>query len=215
MTIEEIQACCQEGDKLGYRTFVLQGGEDVFYSDGEICRIINRIKEMYPDCAVTLSIGECSRESYLAYFRAGADRYLLREETVNERHYQKLHPKNMSGKNRQKCLWNLKEIGFQVGAGFMVDSPFQTTEDLIQDLRFLQELQPDMIGIGPKLGLKAGANVLMSNLSPTKVRNKYELYDNKICIGDEAVKCRACIERRVRSAGYQIAVGRGDVKRKK
>lgn len=265
MTIEEILACCQEGDKLGYRTFVLQGGEDVFYSDGEICRIINRIKEMYPDCAVTLSIGECSRESYLAYFRAGADRYLLREETVNERHYQKLHPKNMSGKNRQKCLWNLKEIGFQVGAGFMVDSPFQTTEDLIQDLRFLQELQPDMIGIGPylrhsntpfalykngsiektlrlisilrilfpyallpattalgtihpmgrELGLKAGANVLMSNLSPTKVRNKYELYDNKICTGDEAVKCRACIERRVRSAGYQIAVGRGDVKRKK
>lgn len=215
MTIEEIQACCQEGDKLGNRTFVLQGGEDVFYSDGEICRIINRIKEMYPDCAVTLSIGECSRESYLAYFRAGADRYLLREETVNERHYQKLHPKNMSGKNRQKCLWNLKEIGFQVGAGFMVDSPFQTTEDLIQDLRFLQELQPDMIGIGPKLGLKAGANVLMPNLSPTKERNKYELYDNKICIGDEAVKCRACIERRVRSAGYQIAVGRGDVKRKK
>lgn len=263
LTEEEIFSCCQEGYALGYRTFVLQGGEDFSYTDEDICCIVSGIKNQFPDCAVTLSIGERKRESYQAYFDAGADRYLLREETADAGHYRRLHPEEMDGENRKRCLWDLKEIGYQVGAGFMVGSPFQTTEHLICDLRFLQQLQPDMIGIGPFLthgdtpfadqqngsvgrtlrlisllrlmfpyvllpattalgtidplgrekGLKAGANVLMPNLSPVAVRKKYELYDNKICTGDESAQCRNCLEKRVENAGYRIVTARGDVRR--
>lgn len=263
LTREEIFSCCREGYALGYRTFVLQGGEDLSYTDEDICRIAFGIKEQFPDCAVTLSVGERKRESYQAYFDAGADRYLLREETADAGHYSRLHPEEMDGENRKRCLWDLKEIGYQVGAGFMVGSPFQTTEHLICDLRFLQKLQPDMIGIGPFLthgdtpfadqkngsvtmtlrlisllrlmfpyvllpattalgtidpmgrekGLKAGANVLMPNLSPVAVRKKYELYDNKICTGDESAQCRNCLEKRVENAGYRIVTSRGDVRR--
>lgn len=263
LTKEDIMDCCHEGYELGYRTFVLQGGEDMYYTDNMICEIISEIHSKYPDCAVTLSIGEKSRESYKQYFDAGAERYLLRHETANETHYKMLHPEKMSSENRKRCLYQLKEIGYQVGTGFMVGSPFQTTEHLIEDLRFIQELKPDMIGIGPYIthrqtpfngypsgsleltlrmiailrlmfpyalipattalgtidgtgrekGLKAGANVVMPNLSPVRVRKQYDLYDNKICTGEESAQCRGCLERRVNSVGYRIVNSRGDVKR--
>ena len=262
LTKEEILTCADEGYALGYRTFVLQGGEDLHYSDLELCHIVEAIKTLHPDCAVTLSVGERRKESYQMYFAAGADRYLLREETADAGHYRQLHPEPMDGEARKRCLWELKEIGYQVGAGFMVGSPFQTTKHLIEDLMFLKELQPDMIGIGPfithqdtpfreftsgeltlclrmvailrhlfpevllpattalgtihpngrELGLLAGANVVMPNLSPVGVREKYSLYDNKICTGEEAAECRGCLENRVASAGFQIVVDRGDRK---
>ena len=260
---QEILECCKEGYALGFRTFVLQGGEDPFYTDNMICDIVHEIRTTYPDCAITLSFGEKSKESYLSYFQSGANRYLLRHETANNNHYQKLHPNSMSLENRKQCLFNLKEIGYQVGSGFMVGSPFQTLENIVKDLRFLQDLQPDMIGIGPylaheqtpfaeyengsmlltlrlisilrllfphalipattalgtidqngrELGLKAGANVVMPNLSPVKFRKLYELYNHKICTGEEAAQCRGCLERRVKSAGYRIVTNIGNVKR--
>lgn len=262
---EEILSCCTEGYILGFRTFVMQGGEDPYFSDELICDIVSAIREKFSDCAITLSFGEKSKKSYLSYYNAGANRYLLRHETANEAHYHKLHPASMSLENRKECLYNLKEIGYQVGSGFMVGSPYQTTETLIEDIRFLQELEPDMIGIGPylthkqtpfaeyengsmaltlrlisilrlmfpyalipsttalgtihpqgrELGLKAGANVVMPNLSPVRVRKLYELYENKICTGDEAAQCRSCLERRVESAGYKIVTAIGNVKREK
>ena len=260
---EEILLCCREGYGLGYRTFVLQGGEDPYYTDELICDIVSAIKAAHPNCAVTLSIGEKPKESYRRWFEAGADRYLLRHETANAEHYGRLHPASMSSENRKRCLFDLKEIGYQVGSGFMVGSPCQTTDDLIADLRFLQELQPDMIGIGPyithkstpfrdmesggleltlrmlsilrlmfpyallpsttalgtispngrELGLMHGANVVMPNLSPVRVRKLYELYENKICTGEESAQCRGCLEARVMSAGYRIVTDRGDVRR--
>lgn len=263
LTKDEILLCCDEGYRLGFRTFVMQGGEDPYYTDEMICNIVSKIKSRYPDCAVTLSIGEKPRESYQAFFDAGADRYLLRHETADPEHYGKLHPEAMSLENRKECLFDLKEIGYQVGSGFMVGSPYQTTENLISDLRFLQKLQPDMIGIGPyithadtpfaefksgnvmltlrlvsilrlmfpyalipsttalgtihpqgrELGLKAGANVVMPNLSPVSVRKLYSLYENKICTGEEAAQCRGCLERRVESAGYKIVTDIGNVRK--
>ena len=259
---EEILSCCGEGHDLGFRTFVLQSGEDPFYSDSLICEITSAIREKYPDCAITLSIGERSYESYEKFFAAGANRYLLRHETADEGHYRRLHPEAMSLEARKECLRGLKAIGFQVGSGFMVGSPYQKTAHLIEDLRFLQELKPDMIGIGPylvhkdtpfkdfengseklclrliavlrlmfplallpattalgtispngrELGLQAGANVLMPNLSPVRVRKFYQPYDNKICTGEEAAECKGCLEMRVINAGYRIVVSRGDAK---
>ncbi len=261
---EDILNCCNEGYNLGFRTFVLQGGEDPFYTDEKLCDIISSIKNLYSDIAVTLSIGEKKDESYLAFKKAGADRYLLRHETANENHYSKLHPANMSLANRKNCLKTLKKLGYQIGSGFMVGSPFQTTENIIEDIRFLQELSPDMIGIGPyithhntpfknqkngdvkltlklisilrlmfpyallpattalgtlspngrELGLKVGANVVMPNLSPKNVRKKYEIYENKICTGEESAQCKRCLERRIESIGYKIIISKGDVKRK-
>lgn len=149
LDIDDILACCCMGYELGYRTFVLQGGEDGYFTDDMICHLVRSIKERYSDCVVTLSIGEKSRDSYEAYFEAGADRYLLRHETADEVHYSRLHPKEMSLTNRKRCLQDLKEIGFQVGAGFMVGSPYQTVETIWEDLQFLRELQPHMVGIGP------------------------------------------------------------------
>ena len=146
---EEILDCCQQGYHLGFRTFVLQGGEDGGFSDDRLCKLVEEIKILYPDCAVTLSVGERSRAIYQRFFDAGADRYLLRHETADEAHYAKLHPANLSLKERKKCLYDLKEIGFQVGSGFLVGSPYQTAEHLCADLLFLQELRPQMIGIGP------------------------------------------------------------------
>ena len=263
LTQEEILACCAEGYKLGFRTFVLQGGEDPYYTDDKICALVSAIRAQHPECAITLSIGEKSRASYQAYFNAGANRYLLRHETADETHYAKLHPASMSLANRKRCLFDLKKIGYQVGSGFMVGSPYQTPENLLSDLRFLQQLAPDMIGIGPyithehtpfknmpsgrleetlrllsilrllfpyallpattalgtiapngrELGLKAGGNVVMPNLSPVAVRKKYELYANKICTGEEAAQCRGCLEARVRMAGYNIITDVGDVRR--
>jgi biotin synthase len=257
---EEILSCCESGYALGFRTFVLQGGEDPFHTDEWMCAVVSRIKALYGDCAVTLSLGERSDESYRALFDAGADRYLLRHATANEAHYRLLHPASMSLANRKNCLRVLKSIGYQVGSGFMVGSPYQNTEHIIEDIRFLQELQPAMIGIGPYIahrdtpfrdcrngglqlclrliallrlmfpgalipattalgtiapdgrerGLLAGANVVMPNLSPASVRKLYALYDNKICVGEEAEACRKCIETRIEWAGYRIAVHRGD-----
>lgn len=258
---EDIMACCREGEKLGFRTFVLQGGEDPYYTDDYIVDLIRQIRTDYPHCAITLSIGERERESYERFWEAGADRYLLRHETATESHYQILHPQNLSLKHRKQCLWNLKEIGYQTGCGFMVGSPGQTAEHLAEDFQFIRELQPEMVGIGPfiphsdtpfgkekqgsmeltlyllsllriqqpdlllpattalatihprgrELGIEAGANVVMPNLSPVGVRDKYALYDGKVCTGDEAAECRYCLERRVESVGYHIVVSRGDV----
>ena len=149
LSADEIVECADTGYELGFRTFVLQGGEDPFFTDDVLCGIVERIHAAHPDCAITLSIGEKSRASYQAYFAAGANRYLLRHETADAEHYAKLHPASMSLENRKRCLFNLKEIGYQVGSGFMVGSPYQTPRTLLSDLRFLQQLQPDMIGIGP------------------------------------------------------------------
>ncbi len=149
LSSEQILGCCDEGYSLGFRTFVMQGGEDPFYSDEVLCGIISEIKRRYPDCAVTLSLGERSKESYQRLFDAGADRYLLRHETADKEHYGKLHPQDLSFDNRMECLHNLREIGFQTGCGFMVGSPYQTVECLAKDLKFIEEFQPDMCGIGP------------------------------------------------------------------
>ena len=146
---EDILAACEEGYELGFRTFVLQGGEDGHFTDSRLTALLTAIKSAHPDCAVTLSLGERSRESYEALFQAGADRYLLRHETATKEHYQKLHPHNLSFENRMRCLRDLREIGYQVGCGFMVGSPYQTTEDLARDLAFIADFKPDMCGIGP------------------------------------------------------------------
>ncbi len=149
LTKEEILECCKEGYALGYHTFVLQGGEDPYYTDEIICDLVRSIKELFPDVAVTLSIGEKEKSSYAKYKEAGADRYLLRHETASEDHYSFLHPSNLSLSHRKQCLYDLKDLGFQVGAGFMVGSPGQELKHILADIRFLQKLQPDMIGIGP------------------------------------------------------------------
>jgi len=257
---EQILDCCKTGYPLGFRTFVLQGGEDAHYTDDILVDIVREIKAAYPDCAVTLSIGERSYESYELLFKAGTDRYLLRHETANDEHYKTLHPNSMSPTNRKKCLYDLKKIGYQVGCGFMVGSPNQTLEHIVDDLLFIKELQPQMVGIGPfiphsntpmggknagdvhltlnilailrlmqpnllipattalgtldahgrELGILAGANVIMPNLSPVEVRKKYMLYDNKICTREEAAACAACMKNRIKQIGYEIAVSRGD-----
>lgn len=149
LTDEEIYECCREGYRLGFRTFVMQGGEDGWFDDRRMCRIVANIRKEYPDCAITLSLGERSRESYQALFDAGANRYLLRHETASPEHYARLHPVEMSWHNRMECLQNLKEIGYQVGCGFMVGSPYQTVETLFADLQFIRAFQPHMVGIGP------------------------------------------------------------------
>ncbi len=178
LTKEEILSCCQKGYALGFRTFVLQGGEDLYYTDSLICEIIEEIKKNYPDCAVTLSLGEKDKDTYRAYKNAGADRYLLRHETANAEHYKRLHPPALTLENRKKCLYDLKTLGFQVGAGFMVGSPYQTEESLAEDLLFLKELEPQMVGIGPFIphkdtpfhGYKAGnLNLTVTMLALTRI----------------------------------------------
>ena len=260
LTKEEILDCCEQGHELGFRTFVLQGGEDAYYTKERMTEIIRSIKDRYPDCAITLSIGEKSYEAYQAFRKAGADRYLLRHETADDAHYRTLHPAGMSLAVRKQCLYDLKELGYQVGAGFMVGSPGQTAEHLARDLIFLKELNPHMVGICPFIphhdtiyakekegsveltlfllsvirillpkvllpattalgtldpqgrekGLAVGANVVMPNLSPLKNRKQYELYDHKICTGEEAAECRECLARRVESVGYRLVNERGD-----
>ncbi|GHT10036.1 [FeFe] hydrogenase H-cluster radical SAM maturase HydE [Planctomycetales bacterium] len=262
LTDEQILQCCEIGYGLGYRTFVIQGGEDASFGDDRLIPLVTAIRKWYPDCAITLSLGERSAESYQKLYDAGANRYLLRHETANAEHYGQLHPAVMSLQNRKECLWTLKRIGYQVGSGFMVGSPFQTLHCLVEDLRFLQELQPAMIGIGPfiahhqtpfarqangdllltlrlisvlrimfpyalipattalgtidpqgrEFGLCAGANVVMPNLSPVEVRKQYELYDNKICTGEEAAECRSCLARRVEAVGYRLVTDVGNAK---
>ncbi len=260
LTKEKILACCKFGYARGFRTFVLQGGEDMYFTDRDICEIVYDIKTAYPDCAVTLSIGEKSRESYKAYFDAGADRYLLRHETADSTHYSKLHPPELTLESRLRCLTWLKEIGYQTGCGFMVGSPYQTEENIISDLELLHRIEPDMIGIGPflphkdtpfrdfpkgsleltlrliailrtehpkalipsttalatlhpegrMLGLMAGANVVMPNLSPPDVREGYSLYDNKASTGAESAEGMEELYRLVKKAGLRIVTDRGD-----
>ena len=255
LTKEEILDCCANGYELGFRTFVLQGGEDPYYTDEKLAEIVREIRVLYPECAITLSVGEHSKETYRLWKEAGADRYLLRHETASDELYQKLHPAEMKLSERKQCLYDLKELGYQVGAGFMVGAPGQQISDLAEDLVFLKELEPHMVGIGPFIPHhdtryaeeKAGsvertllllsiirillpgvllpattalgtmdplgrekANVVMPNLSPVKNRKQYELYDNKICTGEEAAECRGCLSRRVASVGYQLVSDRGD-----
>lgn len=146
---EQILSCCDEGYKLGFRTFVMQGGEDAYFNDDTVCSIVCEIKRRYSDCAVTLSLGERSYESYKRLFDSGADRYLLRHETADKSHYRKLHSKDLSFDFRMECLKNLKKIGYQTGCGFMVGSPYQTSATLAKDLKFIEEFNPEMCGIGP------------------------------------------------------------------
>lgn len=260
LTPDAILQCCENGYKLGFRTFVLQGGEDAWFTDEVLCPLISELKSRFPDCAVTLSLGERSEESYRALRDAGADRYLLRHEAASEELYRQLHPPEMSLENRRNCLYTLKKLGFQIGAGFMVGAPFQSTRHLIDDLRFLKELCPQMVGIGPfvphrdtqfssqnsgklsltlrllaivrlmlpyalipattalgtihplgrSLGLKAGCNVVMPNLSPVGVRAKYSLYDGKISSGSEAAEGCKMLAEEIISAGFQPDFSRGD-----
>ncbi len=260
---EDILLCCSEGYTLGFRTFVLQGGEDAFLSDDFLCNLISSIKSRYGDCAVTLSLGERSYESYQKLYNAGADRYLLRHETADREHYNLLHPENLTLENRVDCLKALREIGFQVGCGFMVGSPYQTAKTLAKDLEFIQNFKPDMCGIGPfiphkdtpfkdfsagsleltcyllsiirliyppvllpsttalgtihpkgrELGIKAGANVIMPNLSPLSVRKKYMLYDNKIATGEESAQSIMLLKEKMTSIGYEIVTDKGDIKK--
>ena len=260
LTEEEILACCAGGYELGYRTFVLQSGEDGYFTPERMETIIRSIRETYPDCAITLSVGEYPREVYARWRDAGATRYLLRHETADPAHYRRLHPQEMSFDNRMRCLRDLKELGYQVGCGMMVGSPFQTAKTLAEDLLFIQEFRPHMVGIGPFIpahgtpfsgesagtldmtlyllsiirlihpavllpattalgtidprgrekGILSGANVIMPNLSPVSVREKYKLYDNKICTGEEAAECKNCLSARMKSIGYQVVVSRGD-----
>ena len=262
LTKEDILGSAKQGYELGFRTFVLQGGEDAVFTDEFLADIIKSLKSNHPDCAITLSLGERSFESYKTLKSAGADRYLLRHETADKEHYEKLHPKEMSYQNRMDCLKNLKSLGYQVGCGFMVGSPYQTSLTLAKDLKFIETFAPAMCGIGPylthkdtpfkdmpsgrleltlyllsiirlidpgillpattalgtvhpkgrEMGISAGANVVMPNLSPVRVRKKYELYDNKICTGEEAAECKLCLTRRIQSVGYQIVTHRGDKK---
>ena len=260
LTPDEILACADEGYGLGFRTFVLQGGEDSYFNDDVLGGIVRSIKSNHPDCAVTLSMGERSFGSYRYLRECGADRYLLRHETADPEHYSRLHPSEMSYSNRMECLHNLRELGYQVGCGFMVGSPFQTVRNLSEDLKFIETFKPEMCGIGPFIphkdtpfrdypsgtlemtckllsiirlihppvllpsttalgtidplgrekGIMSGANVVMPNLSPVSVRKKYELYDNKICTGEESAQCRECLSNRMRKIGYEIVTGRGD-----
>ncbi len=260
LTPDEIISCADEGYELGFRTFVLQGGEDSFFTDEILGGIVKKIKSRHSDCAVTLSMGERSFESYKFLRECGADRYLLRHETADPEHYSKLHPASMSFENRIECLKNLRGLGYQVGCGFMVGSPYQTEKNLAQDLKFIENFKPDMCGIGPfvphkdtpfknfsagtveltcyllsiirliyppvllpattalgtihpmgrELGVMSGANVVMPNLSPVNVRKKYELYDNKICTGEESAQCRECLSSRMKKIGFEIVTARGD-----
>lgn len=266
LTKEEILECCEEGYALGFRTFVLQSGEDLKYAPEILADIVHEIRNRYPDCAITLSVGEQEKEVYQMWFDAGANRYLLRHETADNEHYHQLHPKQMSPEHRKQCLKDLKEIGYQVGCGIMIGSPGQTAVHLAKDMVFMQEFQPEMVGIGPflpqhdtpfgnepagsleltifmlgltrlalpevllpattalgtihpngrEMGIRAGCNVCMPNLSPLAVRKKYMLYDNKISTGEEGAQSLANLKERMRKIGYQVVTDRGDhISRKK
>ena len=253
--------CVKEGYELGFRTFVMQSGENYLYDDN-ICDIVAQIHQEYPDCAITLSLGEKSRKLYQAMYDAGATRYLLRQDCANEDHYQKLHPASLTLQNRLLCQKNLREIGFQTGCGIMVGSPYQTYEHIYQDLKYMKEFQPHMIGIGPflphcdtpfkeeakgsftltlmllsilrlmlpgvllpsttalstihpkgrELGILAGGNVIMPNLSPLSQRKKYMLYNDKACMDDEAAQAIEKLKLQMQEIGYEIVIEKGDSK---
>lgn len=262
LTPEEIMDCCRQGYGLGFRTFVLQGGEDGWFDDDRMCGIVAEIRSRWPDCAITLSLGERSRESYQRLYDAGANRYLLRHETANAEHYALLHPAEMSLEHRLRCLRDLQEVGYQVGCGFMVGSPGQTVATLHEDLQLIRRMQPAMVGIGPfipasgtpfadrragsvdttlrllaiirllhpavllpattalgtlhpqgrELGILAGANVVMPNLSPQSRRSQYSIYDNKLATGSEAAESADDIRSRLKEIGAEAPADRGDYK---
>ena len=257
---DTILECCRMGYECGLRTFVLQSGEDGHYDDAHIVPLVQRIRAEFPDCAITLSLGERSRESYQKLFDAGANRYLLRHETADADHYAYLHPAEMSWEHRMQCLRNLRDIGYQVGAGFMVGSPGQTHETLFKDLQFIRTFKPEMCGIGPfiaaqntpfahepngsvertlrllsilrllhphvllpattalgtlnpfgrELGIQAGANVVMPNLSPQDTRALYSIYNNKLATGSEAAESANDIRARMKAIGFEVPTDRGD-----
>lgn len=260
---DEILDCCEEGYLNGFRTFVLQGGEDGYFNDERMCAIVKRIRERYRDCAITLSLGERSRESYQRLFEAGANRYLLRHEAADCELYAKWHPAELKLENRIECLKNLREIGFQTGCGFMVGAPWQTAKELARDMVFISEFRPAMVGIGPfvphkdtpfgafaagsaeltlfmmslcrimlpnvllpattaletvrggngrKLGVLAGCNVVMPNLSPQNVRKKYLLYNDKAGTDDTAESGIRKLRENMADIGYEVVCGRGDYK---
>ncbi|MEG0135041.1 MAG: [FeFe] hydrogenase H-cluster radical SAM maturase HydE [Cetobacterium sp.] len=259
LTEEEILQACINGFELGYRTFVLQGGEDAYFTDEKLIKIISSIKSKCPEAAVTLSLGEKSESSYKALYDAGADRYLLRHETATKSLYESIHP-NMSFENRIECLKNIKKVGLQVGAGFLIGLPNQTNQDIVNDLIFLKELEPHMVGIGPFIpqkntplrdekggdshttitllaiirlllpnvllpattalgtidssgrekAFKAGANVIMPNLSPFECRKKYALYDGKVFTDTESAEEKKKIETKIKEAGFEPVLSRGD-----
>lgn len=260
LCVDEILDCCETGAALGFQTFVLQSGEDIWYTDEVLEEIVKQIHKRFPDCAITLSVGEREDSCYQKLFEAGAERYLLRHETVNPTHYGYLHPKEMSLENRKQCLWNLKQTGYQVGTGFMVHAPGQTPQTLAEDFLFIRELSPQMVGIGPfvpaqgtpfekeppgtleetlyllgllrimmpevllpattalgtihprgrELGILAGANVVMPNLSPTAVCKKYKIYDNKIYTGAESAQGYQKLQDSMWGIGYEVVSHRGD-----
>ena len=260
LSAEEILSCCEKGYALGFRTFVLQGGEDGFFTDEVILPLVREIKTTHPDCAITLSLGERDFESYRALREAGADRYLLRHESADAAHYAFLHEGKRELESRLACLRNLKRLGFATGAGFMVGSPGQTLAQLAKDLVFIQSFQPEMCGIGPfiphadtpfanepagslemtlfclsllrlmnpalllpattalgtihpegrELGVLAGANVVMPNLSPPDAREKYLLYNNKLNTGAESAEHLKELDDRLRAIGFHIVTDRGD-----
>lgn len=255
LTPDEIVQTAQSGYKTGFRTFVLQGGEDPYFTDEVVESIVRRIKESCEGCAVTLSLGERSRDSYTRLKEAGADRYLLRHETASEEHYAMLHPDSMKLSERVRCLYDLKDLDFQVGCGFMVGSPCQTVENIVSDLRFIEKFRPHMVGIGPFIphrdtpfrdmeagsvsltvrclaiarlmlpqvllpattalgsvgtggrvrGLLAGGNVVMPNLSPPDVREKYSLYDGKVSAGAESAEGISSLRRELEDAGFRLS----------
>ena len=253
---DEIVNLSRNAVNLGYKTIVLQSGEDDYYDTDKMCEIIREIKKL--DVALTLSIGEKTYNEYKAFREAGADRYLLRIETTDESLYETMHP-NASYKNRVECLYNLKELGFETGTGCLVGLPDQTIESLANDILFFKKLNADMIGIGPFIphketplkeaskgdfwlalkvmaltriimpdinipattametinpngriiALQSGANVVMPNVTSTKYRAKYEIYPNKICLGDAPEQCRGCIEGKIKSIGRTISTSYG------
>lgn len=257
---ETILSCCREGYALGFRTFVLQGGEDTSQTDDWVEATVTCIRKEFPDCAITLSLGEKTKEAYQRFYDAGANRYLLRHETFNAQHYQSLHPSEMSQAHRLQCLHWLKDIGYQTGTGIMVGSPGQNVDHLVEDLLFIEGFQPQMIGIGPFIphtdtpfadepagsveltlkllsifrlmhpsalipsttalaslsadgrerGILAGANVVMPNLSPSSVREKYSLYNNKAAFGSEAAEGLKELEKQLEKIGYNVSYLRGD-----
>ena len=229
LTPGQILDCCREGHKLGFRTFVLQGGEDPWYTEARVTELCRAIKSEFPDCALTLSIGEWPDASYQKFYSAGADRYLLRHETADDGHYRMLHPLVQMPENRKRCLFSLKRIGYQTGSGFIPQSstPFahapagtlEMTLLCISLLRlfFPRALIPATTALGTicsrgrELGMLAGANVVMPNLSPRNVRGDYALYDHKISTGAEAAECLSDLESRMKAIGRRVVMSRGDV----
>ena len=257
---EEVMACCKEGYALGFRTFVLQGGEDGTHTDEWLVNLITDMRTTYPDVAITLSLGERTEESYRRLKEAGANRYLLRHEAANEELYASLHPSSKGLRHRLECLEALKSCGYQTGMGMMIGVKGQTIDHIVEDLLLIQQMQPEMVGIGPFLphkatplgeepagelnlvlatiaivrlmlptallpsttalatltprgrleGILSGANVVMPNLSPSDVRAKYAIYENKASWGKEAAEGLSALDNELQTIGYHIDYARGD-----